>query len=725
MAVSPPNEIAVTTVGEGHIKVVWLYAPNGGQTGTRLQWLRVEDGEPVGERDVVMALKNYQIEGLVPGTKYRICAFGLKNDEVSVYSRDVEATTQPATSPPASPTNLTADATKDDMELIWSGPENATNYKISFGLDPSGPVIRTETSTRTTHIVSGLNEGTLYYFDVQSSNNFGDSAPTRVVKQTLQPPAMPTNLQATPAITTMLLRWTGSAQASSYVIRYGVEPGGAPIVLSATSTEKTVEQLTKNTPYYFEVSAANGNGESRPARIVKNTLDGPPLPLRPAALHLVSVHHWIKAIWSNPTSPRYRVSLLDEQYEQIKTEITAYTTYEFKDLPPQTLFHVEVRGVNDSGESPPTRNSILTKAFEAPYQLRRSKLDYESVVFQWLDNIHDPQDMRYETYLNGTQLDTISEQRTLLSGLNSDTQYEFKVRAKSAAGYFSEFATHSFKTPPFTGWLICSPGYLKGKRLSATTAELDWEMPYETCEICPDAVGFEISGEGISTFEVLRPPCEVKGLNAERFYEFSVRAKATGSNISKPSRVKIGAYPGKAGALQVSNITKRSATATWAAAKGIVSVSEYIVYLNGIYIGSARQLEYQIDELEPNTKYRVEVRARAGGSGLSEPVGQEFTTLEDDNLVPNPPTDLRFKREGLAVVIEWNPPLDGPFLHRYYIELISAVGTLQYDSFQPKIYPILLPAYYKVFVWAVNAAGKSDPLIAEMVVRNVEEERRN
>ncbi|HEF4759424.1 TPA: fibronectin type III domain-containing protein [Pseudomonas putida] len=710
-----PEYMTAKSSEEDSINVTWAYGPASGYTGTRLKWFRADSGEPIGVRDLEKALKSIKIRELIPNTRYRIQAFGLLNDEESTNFAQEYATTEPANDLPASPTNLDAYPTRQDMELVWSGPPNATYYKISYGLAPSGPVIATQTSTSTTHIVFGLSSGTNYYFDVRSSNNNGDSAPTRIVKQTLQPPATPGNLEATPAITTMLLKWSASAAATGYVIRYGIEPGGAPTVLSATSTQITIDKLTKNTQYYFEVSAVNANGESDPARVIKKTLDGPALPTRPGDLRTTSTYHSIQAHWGLPQSPRYRASLIGQNEEEIETRVISYTTYVFRDLPPDTRYRVEVRGVNDSGESDASQVNATTKVFEAPHNLRRSKLDYESVVFEWLGNINDPVGTRYEIYLNGKLLHTISEERIHLKGLSSSTDYEFKVRAKTPSGYFSLFATDNFKTPVFAGWQICAPGHLKGKRLSATTAELDWEMPYATCEICPNAVGFEISGEGINTFEVLRPPCEVKGLETEVIYTLSVRAKAEGSNISKPSRVQIGAYPSKAGALQITNVTSRSATAKWGAAKGNVPVSEYIVYQDGEYIGSARGLEYQINELEPQTKYKIEVRSRANGSGLSEPVVQVFDTLEAVIAKPGTPTNFRYKKAGYLYTLEWDAPIDGGLANSYHIVLKTPGGiVISYDPIKPIFTSLLYAAQYEVIVTARNDHGESPPLVAQI-----------
>lgn len=299
--VAPPGSIVGLSQTETTITVTWIYAPGGGQTGTRLRW-EVEN-VPVGEFDVSIGMVRYEIVALMPNNQYRIRAFGLKGDEVSVSSVSVLATTAPAISKPASPTNLVATPTKDSMALTWSGPANASSYTVSYGLAPNGAEIKAEITSNTHYTFSSLGSDTHYYFDVCSSNNNGDSAPTRVVKRTLQVPVPPANLRATSAITTMDVEWSVSVGAVDYVIRYGVEPGGATNTLTTRLLKLPLVNLIKNTLYFVQVNARNINGESLPSRITQKTLDGPALPPKPGSLAIVTTHDVLTVFWGLHSLP--------------------------------------------------------------------------------------------------------------------------------------------------------------------------------------------------------------------------------------------------------------------------------------------------------------------------------------------------------------------------------------------------------------------------------------
>lgn len=82
---------------------------------------------------------------------------------------------------------------------------------------------------------------------------------------------------------------------------------------------------------------------------------------------------------------------------------------------------------------------------------------------------------------------------------------------------------------------ICAPGGVRGLRQPPNAAQLTWDEPYATCHLCPDAIGYDVYGEGIATQHVVRPPCEITGLKTNIEYLIYVTAKAGGNNVSIPS----------------------------------------------------------------------------------------------------------------------------------------------------------------------------------------------
>ncbi|KAB0488502.1 Fibronectin type III domain-containing protein [Pseudomonas reinekei] len=545
--VAAPIAISATAQTESSIAVTWGYTAGGGHTGTRLKWST--SGAPVGEFDVPITGLRYVINGLRPETRYQIQAFGLKGSEVSPASKDVEATTKPGTSVPAPPTSLVATPSKNSMALTWSGPADASSYKLGYGLAPSGAVIGTATSSTRAHTFNGLSAGTNYYFDIRSSNNVGDSSPARIVKQTLQVPATPTGLRATPAISTMDVEWTAVTGAVDYLIRHGIEPGGAVTTLTTRLFRESLTNLSPNTLYFIEVSARNNNGESSPARITQRTLERPALPPKPGSLHVETTHDAVTVIWGPPQSAGYMVSIgIDNPQRQVLASVpTTYMNHRFQRLRPDTRYFIEVRATSSTGESEPAVSSASTRTFQAPQDLSVSEVTDESALLRWNSGDDYLAETQYEVYLGNQRLATLSEKSYRLTGLVQATDHEVKVRARVGGNYglgdyFSGYTSKPFKTMAYTGVRICSPGNLLGARNTASRAVLSWDEPYGTCALCPNAVGYEISGGGITPINVTRPPYEITGLVATREYLFEVRARASTNNISDPTMVLVRAF---------------------------------------------------------------------------------------------------------------------------------------------------------------------------------------
>ncbi|MGF6330649.1 hypothetical protein ABH909_003527 [Pseudomonas sp. BS3782 TE3695] len=537
--VAIPGAISATARSESSIFVSWAYGAGGGHTGTRLKW--ETGGAAVGELDIPISLLVHLITGLNPNTQYTIKAFGLKGDEASPGSKDAQATTKPASAVPASPTNLLATPTKDTMALIWAGPANASSYKLSYGLAPNGPVIGNETSTSTAHILHGLSSGTQYYFDVRSTNNVGDSPPTRVTKQTLQVPAAPGGLRATAAVSTLDVEWTASTGAVDYVIRYGVEPAGSATTLTTRLLRQPLTDLIKNTLYFVEVSARNNNGTSSPARITQKTLDGPPLPELPVIGAVQVQHDTVRIVWGAPQYPRYEIAygIDDADRKVIGTETTTYLNCLIRHLAFSTRYFFEVRALNESGPSEPARTSAAIGPDQTqPRNLSVPGRTFSEARLTW-ERPLDPSYLRdYEITCPGRPIVHTTALEYIATGLAPETEYVFKVQPRrlespNPARFESvSVITHDHVPPTCPQALELTP-------VTSGSATLSWRASQ-------DNVG--VAGYVVRRNEGAWVPatgtCHLfNGLIEGEIEIFDVRAKDAAGNLSVPARIVIGANP--------------------------------------------------------------------------------------------------------------------------------------------------------------------------------------
>src|SRR5689334_5758133 len=195
---------------------------------------------------------------------------------------------QDTPTPPGTPTGLTASPGNRTVTLSWSAPSSdggspVDGYVIQGGTSPSDASI-TDQVTGTTATMSGLTNGTMYFFRVNAHNSAGDGAAATV---TVTPngtpatpvtpaphaapaqagPASPTGLTAQPRRGEVVLSWSpppgGLKTGEGYLIYMGTSPGhegakpSVPHLIEFT-TSYTVAPLNDGTRYYFQVALLDG-----------------------------------------------------------------------------------------------------------------------------------------------------------------------------------------------------------------------------------------------------------------------------------------------------------------------------------------------------------------------------------------------------------------------------------------------------------------------------------
>jgi YVTN family beta-propeller protein len=202
--------------------------------------------------------------GLANGTTYYLAVAATNATTTSVNSTQVTQTTTGATL--AAPTISSSSAGNGSATINWGAVTGATGYTVKYGTTsgtypntiPAGNVL-----TRT---VTGLTNGTIYYFVVAATNATSSSVNSAQVSVTPTAGGAP----GTPTITassfgngTAHLSWGAVAGATGYTVKYGTTSGTYPTTVPLGNVlTHTVSGLTNNTTYYFVVAATNGAGSS-------------------------------------------------------------------------------------------------------------------------------------------------------------------------------------------------------------------------------------------------------------------------------------------------------------------------------------------------------------------------------------------------------------------------------------------------------------------------------
>ena len=151
------------------------------------------------------------------------------------------------------PTNLTATPGNAQVTLNWTASSGATSYTVYYGTTSGGPYPNSVTGiTGTTCTVSGLSNGTTYYFVAVALGSSGTSPYSNQASATpIAPSAAPTGLTATAGNAQVSLSWTGSTGATSYTVLYGTTNNGPypSSVSGVTGTSTTISPLINGQTY--------------------------------------------------------------------------------------------------------------------------------------------------------------------------------------------------------------------------------------------------------------------------------------------------------------------------------------------------------------------------------------------------------------------------------------------------------------------------------------------
>ena len=298
------------TAGDAQVSLSWK-AP-GSDGGATITGYRVYQGtskKPVAS----VAGTAATVKSLSNGTTYSFKVTAVNKAGEGPASGAASATPAAAVTKPGAPNGLTASPGNGKVTLSWKAPGSnggagISGYEIYRGTSPggeSGTPVNASLVAGTSYTVTGVTNGTTYYFTVAAVNKAklqggksGEASATPAASASASAsasgsasasasatgqassspsggatataagtPGAPTGLTATPGNGEVGLSWTapaaaGGAAPASYHVYEGTSPGftlGTPVT-STSGTHATVTGLTNGTTYYFVVSAVDAGG---------------------------------------------------------------------------------------------------------------------------------------------------------------------------------------------------------------------------------------------------------------------------------------------------------------------------------------------------------------------------------------------------------------------------------------------------------------------------------
>jgi hypothetical protein len=368
-----------------------------------------------------------------------------------------------ATSTPSAPQSFSASAGDTEVDLSWSAPASdggatVTGYKVYQSTDDAS-FSEVATPSGTTQTITGLTNGTTYYFKVAAVNSVGTGTQTSSVSATpsasATAPGVPQSLSATRGNTQVALSWSapssdGGATITGYKVYQSTDDASFSEVATPSGTSHTITGLTNGTTYYFKVAAVNSVGtgtQTSSVNAVPATTPGVPQSL--SATH---GNAQVALSWSAPASnggtavTGYKVYQSTDNASFSEVATPSGTSQTVTSLTNGTQYFFKVAAVNAVGTGSQTSSVNATPATTpaAPTSLAATNGDTQSVL-TWTapTNTGGSAITGYKVKWGATSgfpgnaayISTGSTSATYTkTGLTNGTGYSFQVAAINAEG---------------------------------------------------------------------------------------------------------------------------------------------------------------------------------------------------------------------------------------------------------------------------------------------------
>ncbi len=520
-ALLAPTSVSATA-GDRQVTLNWT-APVGTKTGYKYRYKKTAAGHygawsaKIGDDSTT----SYTVSSLDNGAEYFFEVRAVSAGGDGMASAEVSATPNV---PPAAPT-VTASAGDGRVILSWSDPNDATitgwqvQQKTGGGSYGSWTAIPSATATTTRHTVTGLTNGTEYFFKVRAVNPAGNGAASKQVSAT------PNTVPAAPVVTAtagdarVTLSWADPGDASITRWEYRQKEGTAGTWsdwttisgADATTTAHTVTGLTNRTTYFFEVRAVNSEGDGAPSVMVRST------PATTPAAPVVTVtggDAQITLTWTDPndasiTSWEYRqkegTAGTWSDWTAISGADATTTSHMVTGLTNRTTYVFQVRAVNAIGEGASSAAVSVTPAPAPAAPVVTATAGNAQVTLAWTDP-NDASITGWEvrqkagaagtwgewTAIAGSNATTTAH---IVTGLTNGTEYFFEVRAVNGAGKGAA-ATAVSATPVYTG-----PTEAERADTVNTTVlpHVAAAMLSQTLAVVSGRIGAVATGQGVET----------------------------------------------------------------------------------------------------------------------------------------------------------------------------------------------------------------------------------
>jgi hypothetical protein len=679
------------------------------------------------------------VGGLTNGTSYIFRVAYQSSSGTGPWSASSAAVTP--SGPPSPPASVSGTAGDGEVVVSWvagsTGGTPVLDYLLQYSTDQSSwTPIDDGQNTSGSYTVTGLTNGTAYYFRVSARTAVGDSTPTQSSAVTPRGvPSSPGTPSGTATSGQVALAWTASSANGSAITGYTVEytaSGGSPqtVETGSVNSSYTVTGLTNEVSYTFRVRATNavgvGQWSDASSPVLVQGLPGVPTNLSGTSDDGSVYLSWVApADDGGPDITSYTVEYTPAG-GSAQTVAASSSPYTLSGLTNGTSYSIRVAANNPVGRGGYTAEITRTPATApgTPTGLTATGGSASGrLVLAWTAPSNGGSAITgytVEYTPSGGSAQTVSTGSTSasfnLNGLTNGTSYSVRVRAVNVVGA-GGYSTAATGTP---GLVPGTPTSLIGT-IGDGSVDLSWTAPASDggATITNYTVEYTPAGGSAATVTATASPYTLTGLTNGTSYSIRVAANnavGRGEYTTAIARTPQIAVPGAPTGLTATGGSESGRLVLdWIAPSvaGGSAITGYTVEYTPsggspqtVDTGSTNTV-YNLDGLTNGTSYSLMVRAvNAGGAGnYSEAASSTPFT------VPGVPANLSGTTSDASVAISWDAPSSngGSTITNYTIEYTPSGGSAVTVTAASS--PYTLPSLtngtsYSIRVAANNAAGR-------------------
>ncbi|MFB9273920.1 fibronectin type III domain-containing protein [Cohnella cellulosilytica] len=466
---------------------------------------------------------------------------------------------------------LTTVATENAINLEWTTSFNANGYEM----EADGTLYPLGNQSSFAH--TPLETGTLHRYRVRAVNN-GIKGGWSPIQEVWTLPGIPANIRLESTSNSVTLTWDEVTGADGYDIEtYNT------VIDNGNSTTYTEIDLNPNLQRTFRIRARNSSGFGQWSIIVaKSTVPG-----ATSSLYTVATDTSVSVSWDAVSG----ATSYDLEIDGTILEGIADTHYLHENLQPNTIHTYRVRSRNSEGSSGWSEAVQVITLPSVPRNLRSTAVSGDRISLEWDESTGA---VFYELEINGVVVDVGTSTQYDHSGLESNTEHIFRIRARS------ESATGNWSEPITRTTLSGVPVNLRAVSTS-TGITLSWEPVI-------GAIGYEVEADGQVITNGLNTTYTHSDLMPFTEHAYRVRAiSQAGAGLW--SDLLIATTGLDIPALNARALSKTSIVLSWLAVPGATA---YDLMVDGEIIEVGNVTEFIHDGLLPYSWHAYRIRAKSG-----------------------------------------------------------------------------------------------------------------